>query len=97
MMSTHRENPKMLRHDVSPDSFLVQVSLEIEPYPSFLLKTGQCAARVSPRNLFFLVIKSLLTIKRQKQYQQYHNTKRTLYKYQRIESYGLRKVCELNG
>ena len=30
MMSTHRENPKMLRHDVSPDSFLIQVSLEIE-------------------------------------------------------------------
>ena len=59
MMSTHRENPKMLRHDVSPDSILIQVSLEIEPYPSCLLTTGQCAARVSPRNLFFLVSLSL--------------------------------------
>ena len=81
MLSTHRENPKMLRHDVSPDSFLIQVSLEIEPYPSCLLKRANALHAFHLETFFFWVIKRLLTIKRQKQYQQYHNTKRTLYKY----------------
>ena len=53
MMTTDRENKKVLRHDVLPDSrFLIQASLEIEPYLSCLRKTSQCAARVSPRKLF---------------------------------------------
>ena len=32
--------------------FLIQASLEIEPYLSCLQKTSQCAVRVSPRKLF---------------------------------------------
>ena len=39
MMTTDRENKKVLRHDVLPDSrFLLQASLEIEPYLSCLRK-----------------------------------------------------------